>query len=97
MVDLQADELCRLVDEQCDMFEAAWARGVCPVIVVEDSPKTNAVMDGGNRVLRGCAFDYQLAYVRSGYRNYVEPRNRVSYSSFRAARTYPATTARSDQ
>ena len=40
------------------------------------------------RLLRGGAFDYQPAVVRSAYRNGLAPSNRITDDGFRPSRTY---------
>ena len=41
------------------------------------------------RLLRGGAFNDRPALVRSAYRNWDAPSNRISNIGFRPARTYP--------
>jgi formylglycine-generating enzyme required for sulfatase activity len=41
---------------------------------------------GGYRVLRGGGWIISTAYLRSAYRNYLSPDNRINFIGFRVAR-----------
>jgi len=53
---------------------------------VED-PKYSVVNEQTNRLLRGGSFTYLPAYLRSGFRKYYQPSNRIYDLGFRPART----------
>jgi formylglycine-generating enzyme required for sulfatase activity len=53
----------------------------------EDQEDGLAVNGTESRVLRGGSFDNQPSYVRSSYRSYAVPTNRVITNGLRAART----------
>jgi formylglycine-generating enzyme required for sulfatase activity len=57
--------------------------------VFEDTPTTQPVEAGGDRALRGGAFYYPAADIRSAYRLNGRPNDRASSLGFRPARTYP--------
>src|SRR6202021_2759187 len=54
----------------------------------EDSEDGLVVIGTGSRVLRGGSFSYQASNVRSAYRSYNVPSNRIYFNGFRPARTF---------
>jgi len=55
----------------------------------EDAKDTQAVQDKKHRVVRGGSFLNQPRFVRSAYRNSLQPTHRNDYIGFRPARTHP--------
>jgi formylglycine-generating enzyme required for sulfatase activity len=57
--------------------------------ILNDTPETASVREGGRRLLRGAAFDDPPQNVRSAYRYFNAPDNRDGSIGFRPVRTYP--------
>lgn len=58
-------------------------------MIFGDTPSTEAVQSGVNRVLRGGTFIHPAEVVRSAPRTYFQPEFRNSNFGFRPVRTYP--------
>jgi formylglycine-generating enzyme required for sulfatase activity len=56
---------------------------------IEDKEDVLKIDNTAGRVVRGGAFNYPAASIRSAHRNGVVPTNRHIYVGFRLARTFP--------